>query len=91
MTYEQDAYSQIEDWDWDENAVNINRVFSAAERDDAVTIYASQWLWWEVSNPQDGNRVSARIREINSPRRSTEVLLPERFTDGGWFLARLTK
>jgi hypothetical protein len=88
VTYEPDAYSQTEEWDWEENPVNLNRVFSATVRKGCISI-ESQML--DLTDPEDCGRVLTRIRQINLPRSSTEVSRGERFTPGEWFLAKLAK
>jgi hypothetical protein len=77
--------------DWDENPINLNRVFSAAERDGGTRVDWGTGRWWEIVDSGDRERVSAKIRQINSPRKSSEVARPQRIAQGERFLASLTK
>jgi hypothetical protein len=68
MAYDDDAFSQLEECDHDETLINLNRVFSSAQRNNGITIDCPAWAV-DLTDPEDCRRISMRIREINSPRK----------------------
>jgi hypothetical protein len=85
MGYDRDDFSQIEEHD--ETAINLNRVFSAAERDGVMHINTAGGCL-DVTDPEQRGRTFSRMREINSPRKSSEVPPRDEFTLGEWMLAQ---